>query len=319
MGQAEHWQRRVEAALADLDVTIFNPRRDDWDSHWQQSIDHPQFRQQVEWELSAQERAALVAMYFAPHTKAPITLLELGLGATTGKLIVCCPDGFWRKGNVDVVCRYYGIPQVGDLDELIAEVRRRLCPAISPSSSLERVFRAWSAVIRFGRRQSQPHCFPMDLHRLKHANRAELEEIYTRPSAVVMPSGQFRGTNLLRLDTPASRRSRYWGSRIFDFLPYGIDFERNTWFFFSKLRIGRFRALVAPSRWRRTTVVTLQYAPSSLPYAIKSVLYDEVKPLTPDLCLCIGGFDGDAGVGDHVFFALQRIGDVATMSKMPRC
>ena len=65
-------------------------------------------------------------MYFAPETKAPITLLELGLFARTGKAVVCCPEGFWRKGNVDVVCRMYDIPQVVTLDELIGAARRRL-------------------------------------------------------------------------------------------------------------------------------------------------------------------------------------------------
>jgi len=69
----------------------------------------------VEWELSAQEAADL--MYFAPDTRAPITLLELGLFAKK-RLFVCCPDGYWRKGNVDVVCRRYGIRQVGSLSEL---------------------------------------------------------------------------------------------------------------------------------------------------------------------------------------------------------
>ncbi len=132
--------------------------------------------------------------------------------------------------------------------------------------------------------------------------------IYAHHREVAVPSGRFRGTNLLRLDSPTARRPRYWGSRVFDFLPYGIDFDEKCWVFFSRLRLGRFRAAVEPSRWRRTRVVTLRYEPSFLPYSIKSVLYDEVKPLTPDLCLGIGGFDGDAGTGDHVFFALQRIG-----------
>jgi hypothetical protein len=126
MGLAEPWQARVESALADLEVVILNPRRDDWDNSWRQSIHDPRFREQVEWELAAQERATLIAMYFAPATKAPVTLLELGLAARGGKLLVCCPDGFWRKGNVEVVCARYGIALFDDLTGLVAEVRRRL-------------------------------------------------------------------------------------------------------------------------------------------------------------------------------------------------
>lgn len=58
-------------------------------------------------------------MYFDPSTKSPISLLELGLYARAGKMIVCCPDGFWRKGNVDIVCFRHKIKQVQTLDALI--------------------------------------------------------------------------------------------------------------------------------------------------------------------------------------------------------
>ena len=126
MGQAEDWQSVVERSLADLPSVILNPRRDEWDATWAQSIRNPQFREQVEWELAAQERATVIAMYFAPPTKAPVTLLELGLFARSGKVIVCCPDGYWRKGNVEVVCARYGMPVVSSLPELADEVRARL-------------------------------------------------------------------------------------------------------------------------------------------------------------------------------------------------
>lgn len=126
MGYAEPWQVSIEYALYGLDVLVFNPRRDEWDANWEQSIRNPQFREQVEWELAALEQANLVAMYFSPATKAPVTLLELGLFARSGKLIVCCPDGYWRKGNVEVVCSYYKIPLVNTVEELIARSKAAL-------------------------------------------------------------------------------------------------------------------------------------------------------------------------------------------------
>jgi hypothetical protein len=126
MGRAENWQTVVEQAFADSSITILNPRRDEWDSSWEQSITNPQFCGQVEWELEAQERASLIAMYFAPGTQAPITLLELGLFARSAKLVVCCPPGFWRRGNVEVVCARYGVPLVASLEELLRGVRERL-------------------------------------------------------------------------------------------------------------------------------------------------------------------------------------------------
>lgn len=121
MGKAENWQERVCAALRHLDVAILNPRRAQWNAAWEQSIDNPDFRQQVEWELDALERADLVALYFVPETRSPVTLLELGLHAAANpqKLVVCCPDGFWRKGNVDIVCTRHGVRQVPSLTDLI--------------------------------------------------------------------------------------------------------------------------------------------------------------------------------------------------------
>ena len=126
MGLAGDWQAEVIAALSDLELMILNPRRDDWDSSWRQSIDDPRFREQVEWEIDAQGRADLIAMYFAPETRAPITLLELGLFASSGKQVVCCPEGFWRRGNVEVVCARYRVPLVMTLPELIGLIRSRL-------------------------------------------------------------------------------------------------------------------------------------------------------------------------------------------------
>ncbi len=126
MGTAENWQARVAQALADTDALILNPRRGAWNAQWEQAIGNPEFREQVEWELAAQERADVILMYYAPETRSPITLLELGLFARSGKVLVCCPEGFWRKGNVDIVCARYGVPMFENPEALVAEARKRL-------------------------------------------------------------------------------------------------------------------------------------------------------------------------------------------------
>jgi hypothetical protein len=124
MGEAERWQERVVAAMSDAaDLVILNPRRDDWDSTWEQRADNPLFFEQVSWELDMLDAADIVVMYLAPASKSPISLLELGLCARSGKLKVCCPPGFWRRGNVEVVCARYRIPLFETLDDLIADLR----------------------------------------------------------------------------------------------------------------------------------------------------------------------------------------------------
>lgn len=126
MGSARDWQQEVVEACKDLDVVLLNPRRDDFDPTAGQTIENDYFREQVEWELEALEEASLILLYFDPNTKAPISLLELGLFADSGKLIVCCPKGFWRKGNVDIVCKFHLIYLTEDLDDAIDELSRRL-------------------------------------------------------------------------------------------------------------------------------------------------------------------------------------------------
>jgi hypothetical protein len=127
-GAAVDWQRALIAALADCPVTIFNPRRAKWDASWPQSAADPRFREQVQWELDALERADVIVMYLDPATRAPVSLLELGLFARTKRMVVCCPDGYWRKGNVEIVCERYGVDTVQTLDELARCVRARLGP-----------------------------------------------------------------------------------------------------------------------------------------------------------------------------------------------
>ena len=127
MGKAEDWQNAIEDKLKTLaffnhikdEITLYNPRRDDWDSSWTQDINQPQFYEQVTWELDRIQNSDLVIFYFQPTTLSPITLLELGLCIGSKKsCVVCCPQGYWRKGNVDITCYINDVHVVETLDEL---------------------------------------------------------------------------------------------------------------------------------------------------------------------------------------------------------
>jgi hypothetical protein len=105
---------------------FFNPRRDDWDSSWEQKQSNTQFNYQVNWEMDKLRDSDLIFMYFSPETKSPISLLELGLHANDRKLIVCCPEGFWRKGNVDIVCTRNNIQCFTNLNDAIGALRTKI-------------------------------------------------------------------------------------------------------------------------------------------------------------------------------------------------
>ena len=115
MGKASDWQDVVAKKIlsAHPEIIIANPRRKSWDNSWKQSITNPHFSNQVNWELDYLTRADLAFFYFEPNTKSPVTLMELGYHLAqknaSEKTIICCPDGFWRKGNVEIMAQRAGI------------------------------------------------------------------------------------------------------------------------------------------------------------------------------------------------------------------
>jgi hypothetical protein len=139
MGVAKNWQEELSDNILskmtanDRSVQILNPRRDEWDSSWEQDISNPNFYEQVSWELSALDNANIIALYLDPNTKSPISLLELGIHlrdrdhiSSRSKLVVCCPEGFWRKGNVDITCQRYGVQCFSNKESWTIEIINRL-------------------------------------------------------------------------------------------------------------------------------------------------------------------------------------------------
>lgn len=114
---AEDWQSETTQFFNELDWGVFNPRRDDWDSTWKQNFDNPQFFQQVSWELNALDVADFILLYLVPETLSPISLYEFGRYSTSGRIAVVCPEGFWRKGNIEIACHKDNIPLFNTLDE----------------------------------------------------------------------------------------------------------------------------------------------------------------------------------------------------------
>lgn len=122
-GSAEDWQEIAQKRLAHLDVNVFNPRRDEWLPHLKQSIDEPEFSYQVNWEMDNLHSADVPFVYFAPTSKAPITLMELGSLIGRENVVVCCPKGYWRRGNVEIFCSRNGWKLYEDFEEAILMLR----------------------------------------------------------------------------------------------------------------------------------------------------------------------------------------------------
>jgi hypothetical protein len=146
------------------------------------------------------------------------------------------------------------------------------------------------------------------------AQRAELENLYralpvmpAAPAAPI-PRGRFLAHDLGPTDSweRAPLRNRA-AVLTFWLLAPRVDFERRCWFFGSALlAAGRFDLQAGASRWRDTQTLRLHYHPSRLPRPLRAQLYDELKPLSADLCLGIAGLNAPRGRGDLRFFALAR-------------
>ncbi|KAF2134212.1 hypothetical protein P153DRAFT_307193 [Dothidotthia symphoricarpi CBS 119687] len=126
MGAAVQWQKHMAKFLSPLPVTVNNPRRGHWDPATTKEAKNEAFRHQVEWELSALEKATVICFFFDVNTKSPVTMLELGLWAHSGKVVVCCSKDFWRAGNIHIVCERYGIPFVESFEALVPAIKDML-------------------------------------------------------------------------------------------------------------------------------------------------------------------------------------------------
>lgn len=117
MASSYDWQNDVVKKLSDTDCVIYNPRRSDWNNSWGEDSD--ELVDQINWELDHLDKCDYILMYLDPKSKSPISLLELGLYARSGKLVVACPKGFYRMTNIKTTCLKYNIPMYSTIDELV--------------------------------------------------------------------------------------------------------------------------------------------------------------------------------------------------------
>ena len=68
------------------------------------------------------EKADYILMNFLPGSLSPISLLEMGLHAKDGKLLVICTPGYARYENVRITCARYSIPLFSSIEEAIATI-----------------------------------------------------------------------------------------------------------------------------------------------------------------------------------------------------
>jgi len=121
-GNAVDWQLALSNKLVNYDAILFNPRRQEWNAKLKQSIDEPSFLEQVTWEQHYLHSADFRIFYFTKDSKAPITFMELGQTITKPG-IICCEEGFYRTGNLEITAKLNGMPIVSNMDDLLKHLK----------------------------------------------------------------------------------------------------------------------------------------------------------------------------------------------------
>jgi rhodanese-related sulfurtransferase len=117
-GEADNWQDNIIEELFnwsnikdDDNIVILNPRREDWNKDIDPTQRSPYLISQINWELRGMEASDIILFYFTKDSKAPISLLELGLNINkkNKKIIVYCEEGFYRQINIEETCKRYNV------------------------------------------------------------------------------------------------------------------------------------------------------------------------------------------------------------------
>lgn len=118
MGNSIDWQTMLYEKFCAMKgkYILFNPRQENWDASRPGEMEY-----QVKWELEHLEEADLIIMYIIGSSKSPISLLEMGLHARSGKIYVICEKDFYRYDNVSITCNYYDIPLFTSMDDFNLE------------------------------------------------------------------------------------------------------------------------------------------------------------------------------------------------------
>lgn len=116
MGNSRDWQAEIHDRFSEMNgrYILFNPRQENWDATRPGEMDY-----QVKWELDHLEDADMIIMYILGTSKSPISLLEMGLHAKSGKMYVICEKDFYRYDNVRITCDYYEVPLYNDLESFL--------------------------------------------------------------------------------------------------------------------------------------------------------------------------------------------------------
>lgn len=113
------WRTEIIELYGNNNVDILNPVRKNGLNLQTESANNDIFYRQVNWELKYLNLADIVIINIAPYLDNDIGLLHLGLSTKfSDKVVVICPDDYSKRGYVELLCEYYNISLVNDINGL---------------------------------------------------------------------------------------------------------------------------------------------------------------------------------------------------------
>ncbi|CAL2083375.1 nucleoside 2-deoxyribosyltransferase domain-containing protein [Tenacibaculum sp. 190524A02b] len=83
------------------------------------NLSDTEMKNQIEWELNTLELSDKIILNFLGYSKSPISLVEMGLYAQSGKLIIICPPEFYQNRYMYPLASKYNIPLFKNLCEFL--------------------------------------------------------------------------------------------------------------------------------------------------------------------------------------------------------
>jgi hypothetical protein len=94
----QNWQKDLANNIAELDIVVYNPRRENFPIH-----DPTAAQAQITWEFVHLRKASMISFWFGSETIQPIVLFELGSWVVSNKPIVVGMDpNYQRKQDVEI-------------------------------------------------------------------------------------------------------------------------------------------------------------------------------------------------------------------------
>jgi len=94
----ENWQMNLVNKIRPLDITVFNPRRENFPIH-----DPNAANAQIKWKYDHLRKASFISFWFCKETMCPIVLFELGQHSMTCKpLLVGMDPKYSRRQDIEI-------------------------------------------------------------------------------------------------------------------------------------------------------------------------------------------------------------------------